>query len=101
MVALARSPDQIGNVIRRARKKQSLSQSDLGIKSGLRQETISLIENGHPAAKLETILAVLSVLKLELQIHSRINKMTMAAIGVSTENDTLRHIVEGKPDGKK
>lgn len=71
MNELARSPEQVGNAIRRARKKHGMSQAELGKKAGLRQETISLIENGNPAAKLETILAVLSVLNLELQIHSR------------------------------
>lgn len=71
MAELARSPEQIGNAIRRARKKRGMSQSELGEKAGLRQETISLIENGNPAAKLETILAVLAALDLELQIHPR------------------------------
>lgn len=78
MYELARSPEQIGNTIRRARKKRGMSQSDLGRKSGLRQETISLIENGNPAAKLETILAVLSALDLELRINER-TKQTMLA----------------------
>lgn len=71
MVNLARSPEQIGNTIRRARKNCGMSQSDLGEKTGLRQGTISLIEKGHPAAKLETILAILSALDLELQIAER------------------------------
>ena len=71
MVELARSPEQVGNTIRRARKKRGMSQSELGEKSGLRQETISLIENGNPAAKLETILAVLSALNLEIEITQR------------------------------
>ena len=68
---LARDPRQIGNLIRRARKKQGLSQTALGAKAGLRQETISLIESGHPAAKIETLLAVLAVLDLEFQVAPR------------------------------
>lgn len=71
MSELARSPEQIGNTIRRARKKRGMSQAELGEKTGLRQGTISLIEKGHPAAKLETILAVLSALDLEFQIAAR------------------------------
>ncbi len=71
MADLARSPEQIGNTIRRARKKRGMSQAELGERTGLRQGTISLIEKGHPAAKLETILAVLSVLDLEFQISER------------------------------
>jgi HTH-type transcriptional regulator/antitoxin HipB len=71
MNTLGRSPAQIGNAIRRARKKRGMSQSELGEKAGLRQETISLIENGNPAAKLETLLAVLSALDMEVQISER------------------------------
>lgn len=76
MAELARSPEQIGNAIRRARKRLGMSQSALGEKAGLRQETVSLIENGNPATKLETILAVLSALNLELRINER-TKQTM------------------------
>lgn len=71
MANLARSPEQIGNAIRRARKKCGMSQSELGEKTGLRQGTISLIESGHSAAKLETILAILSMLGLEFSIRER------------------------------
>ena len=71
MKDLARDPRQVGNLVRRARKKQGLSQSQLGDKAGLRQETISLIETGNPAAKLQTILGILAALDLELRIVPR------------------------------
>jgi len=71
MANLARTPKQIGNLIRRTRKKLGWSQTQLGEKAGLRQETISLIETGNPATKLETILAVLATLDLEFQIAPR------------------------------
>jgi HTH-type transcriptional regulator/antitoxin HipB len=71
MIDLARNPKHIGNIVQRARKKQGLNQTELGIKAGLRQETISLIETGNPAAKLETILAVLAALDLEFRIVPR------------------------------
>jgi HTH-type transcriptional regulator / antitoxin HipB len=71
MAELARSPKQIGNFVQRSRKKRGLSQTELGAKAGLRQETISLIENGNPATKLETLLAVLAALDLEFQIAPR------------------------------
>lgn len=71
MSDLARDPGQIGNLIRRARKRQGLSQQALGDKVGLRQETVSLIENGNPATRLETLLAVVAALDLELQIAAR------------------------------
>jgi len=71
MQDLARNPKQIGNLIRRARKQREWSQTELGDKAGLRQETISLIESGNPASKLETILAVLAALDLEFRIGQR------------------------------
>jgi HTH-type transcriptional regulator/antitoxin HipB len=71
MSDLARDPRQLGNLIRRARKRRALSQGALGAKAGFRQETISLIENGNPAAKVETILAVLTALDLELRVAPR------------------------------
>jgi HTH-type transcriptional regulator/antitoxin HipB len=68
---LARDPKQIGNLIRRARKRRALSQKALGDQTGLRQETISLIENGNPASRIKTLLAVLAALDLEFQIAPR------------------------------
>jgi HTH-type transcriptional regulator/antitoxin HipB len=67
----ARDPKQIGALIRRARKQQALTQQQLSAKTGLRQETISLIETGNPAARIETLLTVLSALDLEFQIAPR------------------------------
>lgn len=68
---LARTPKQIGTLVRRARKKLGWSQTQLGHKAGLRQETISLIETGNPATKLETLLAVLAALDLEFRMAPR------------------------------
>jgi len=78
---LARDPKQIGNLIRRARKRRGFSQGALGAKAGLRQETISLIENGNEAAKLETILKVLSALDLEFRIAPR----SKGDLGIETD----------------
>ena len=71
MPDLARSPQQIGTLIRRSRKRLGLSQSALGQRAGLRQETISLIETGNPATRLDTLLALLAALDLELQVATR------------------------------
>ena len=71
MSDLARTPRQIGTIIRRNRKRLAWSQNDLGERAGLRQETISLIENGNPAVRLDTMLAVLAALELEFRIAAR------------------------------
>lgn len=71
MHALARTPKQIGATIRRNRKRLGMSQSELGDRVGLRQETISLIETGNPATRLDTMLAVLAALDLEFRVAAR------------------------------
>jgi HTH-type transcriptional regulator/antitoxin HipB len=71
MSDLARSPRQIGNLIRRQRKKLGLSQAQLGEQVGLRQATVSLIETGNPAARIDTLLALLATLDLEFRIAPR------------------------------
>jgi len=71
MSDLARTPKQIGTIIRRNRKRLGLSQSGLGERAGLRQETISLIENGNSATRVDTLLAVLAALDLEFRIAAR------------------------------
>lgn len=68
---LARTPQQIGTTIRRMRKRLGLTQSALGDRVGLRQETISLIETGNPATRLDTMLSVLAALDLEFRIAAR------------------------------
>lgn len=68
---LARTPQQIGNLIQRTRRNRGMSQSDLGNRTGLRQSTISLIEQGNAATKLGTVLKVLAALDLEFRITSR------------------------------
>jgi HTH-type transcriptional regulator/antitoxin HipB len=82
MAELARTPRQLGNLIRRARKNQGLSQSELGARTGLRQATISEIETGHRSAKLDSILTVLASLNLEIRIDPR-------SIGSSTDIESL------------
>lgn len=82
MTELARTPKQLGNLVRRARKKQGLSQMELSAKTGLRQATISEIEAGNAGAKLESILKVLAILKLEIRIDPR-------SIGTSTDIESF------------
>ena len=71
MAELARTPRQIGNRIRRSRRQRGLSQTQLGNLAGLRQETVSLLETGNPAVRLDTLLTVLGALDLEFRIVSR------------------------------
>ncbi len=70
METIARTPHQLGNSIRERRRKLGLSQEQLALKAGVRQRTISDIENAG-AARLDTLLRVLGVLDLELVVRTR------------------------------
>lgn len=71
MDQIARTPKQIGDAIRRSRRSGGTSQSETGTKAGLRQETLSKIENGNPAARIDSICDVLAALDLEFVIRQR------------------------------
>jgi HTH-type transcriptional regulator/antitoxin HipB len=75
MSQLARTPKQLGAIIRRQRRKLGLTQGQLGERAGLRQETISLMEAGNPANRLDTLLTVLAALELELQVAPRTGRV--------------------------
>ena len=71
MSNIIRTPPQLGAAIRRHRKLQSLTQTQLGEKTKLRQATISQLENGEGGVQLKTLTHVLAALNLELIIQQR------------------------------
>ena len=71
MTDLARTPRQLGATLQRARKQRGWTQAFVAERAGLRQETISIIENGAKASKLSSILAVLAALDLEFRVAER------------------------------
>jgi HTH-type transcriptional regulator / antitoxin HipB len=71
MTHLARTPKQIGAIVRRLRKIQELTQTELGDKTHLRQATISALENGEPGTQIKTLTDVLTALNLEIVIQQR------------------------------
>lgn len=76
MDELARTPKQIGNAVRRARRTQELSQTQLAERAGLRQELVSKIESGSAGTRIEAICSLLGALDLEftIQIRSRVSE---------------------------
>lgn len=68
---LARTARQCGEALRRYRMAKGLSQTQLGAQAGLRQATISQIENGHGATRIDTLCTVLAALELELLVTPR------------------------------
>jgi HTH-type transcriptional regulator/antitoxin HipB len=67
----ARTSKQLGSILYRQRDLAGLSQNELSSKAGLRQATISKIESGSPATRIQTICSVLAALDLELQVVPR------------------------------
>lgn len=73
MEQIARTAQQLGAAIRRNRRRQALSQKDLGAKMHARQATVSKLEAGEPATQLQMLIDALVALDLELVIRPRTN----------------------------
>ena len=71
MTHLARSPKDIGAIVRRLRKKLQLTQTGLGNKTHMRQATISALETGEAGTQIKTLTDILAALNLEIIIQER------------------------------
>ncbi|MBL1292575.1 MAG: helix-turn-helix transcriptional regulator [Thiotrichales bacterium] len=71
MARVIRNNNDLGEAIRRARKKLDLRQVDLARKASVRQALVSDLENGETQAKLDTIIKVLAALELDLSVVTR------------------------------
>ena len=68
---IARSEKQLGAILRRQRKRSSMTQTQLGEKIHMRQATISKLEDGAPATQLRVLIGALAALDLELVVRPR------------------------------
>ena len=71
MEQIARTSSQIGVAVRRRRRILNLRQADVGSRTGLRQATVSALENGEPGTQLRTLINVMAALGLEVVIRER------------------------------
>ena len=71
MSELVRSPKQLGVALRRSRRARAMTQADLAGRAGVRQGTVSQIENGLETVKLSTVMDLLRALDLELLVRPR------------------------------
>jgi HTH-type transcriptional regulator / antitoxin HipB len=71
MDPVIRTEKQLAAALRRRRKQAGLTQDALGSRTRLRQATISKLEDGAPATRLSTLMAVLAALDLELVLRDR------------------------------
>lgn len=68
---LIKSPKELALLIIDQRKRLKLSQIEVGNLVGLKQKTISALENKPESTKLETLFRVLSALSLDIQMLSK------------------------------
>lgn len=67
----ARTPQQIGDALKRFRKLKKLTQKRITEQVGLRQATISSVESGDGGTQLKTLTEILKSMDLELVIRDR------------------------------
>jgi len=65
------SPQNLGLILRAARKRKGLSQTEAGKSVGIDQPTLSKIERGESNARLDTLFRLLAALDMELIIKPR------------------------------
>jgi len=64
----ARTPHELGRVIREHREKRGWTQAELARRAVVSVRWISVLERGHPNAQLDPVQAVLRALGLELTV---------------------------------
>ncbi|WP_136809592.1 helix-turn-helix domain-containing protein [Desulfosediminicola flagellatus] len=65
------SPKDIGTALRTIRKEKGLSQKELGQRIGLDQKKVSLIENGNPNVRVDSLFRLFSALELGIILQPK------------------------------
>ena len=73
MQSILVSAKDIGVVLRNMRRQKGVSQADLGKRVGLDQKKVSLIENGNPNTRLDSLFRLLSALEAGLSVQTKNN----------------------------
>ena len=68
---VARTPRQLGQILRACRKKRQLTQGMVGSRVGVRQSQISSIETRGADITMDTLYRLLSALDLELVLRDK------------------------------
>jgi HTH-type transcriptional regulator/antitoxin HipB len=68
---VARTPAQLGPILKSIRAQHGLTQRDAGAKVGLKQSTVSAIESSSAHASVDTLYKLLSALGLELVVRDK------------------------------
>ena len=68
---VARTPAQLGPILRSVRAERRLTQQNAGAKVGLKQSTVSAIESNSAHTSVESLYKLLSALGLELVVRDK------------------------------
>jgi HTH-type transcriptional regulator/antitoxin HipB len=68
---VARTPAQLGPILRSIRIERGLTQQEAGAKVGLKQSTVSAIESNSERTSVDTLYKLLSALELELVVRDK------------------------------
>ena len=68
---VARTPAQLGPILRSIRIERGLTQREAGAKVGLKQSTVSAIESNAARTSVDTLYKLLSALELELFVRDK------------------------------
>jgi HTH-type transcriptional regulator / antitoxin HipB len=71
METTTRTPQQLGQALRARRTAMKLSQTAVGNKVGIKQNTVSVLEIHTPSSTIETLFKALSALGLELVVREK------------------------------
>lgn len=71
METTTRTPQQLGQALKARRAALRLSQTAVGNKVGIKQDTVSVLEIHTPSSTIETLFKALSALGLELVIREK------------------------------
>lgn len=71
-----RSADLLGQVFRRLRKRRGWTQRRLGEEAGVRQETVSRVENGSGGTELDTVLRLCAALGHEVNLSPKSGRVS-------------------------
>lgn len=65
------TPDMLATALKEARANQSMTQQDVAQLVGIKQATVSALENRPEKSRVETLFRLLAALGLELQVTQR------------------------------
>lgn len=68
---LIRSPAELALFVINQRRKLKLTQTEVGERVGLKQQTVSAFENKPEGSQIETLFHILSSVNLEMQISAK------------------------------